>query len=302
MNGILVINKPSGFTSFDVVAVTRKALKTKKVGHMGTLDPMATGVLPILVGMATKLQSVIPETDKEYIAGFKLGISTDTQDITGNVLERAEMKISENQIRKVLSKFKGEIMQIPPMYSAVKKDGVRLYALARQGIEVERDARKVIIKKIELLNFNEKLQTGELIVRCSKGTYVRTLCNDIGAALGCGAVMTLLKRTEACGFRIEDSITLDEVKQLSNDGRIFKKLILLDAPFKCYKAIRVTENQGKRFSNGGGLMLERISIEENTKDKSLFRVYDQENKFLGLGIVNSAKRELSIYKLLCERI
>lgn len=298
MNGILIINKPENFTSFDVIAVMRKLLSTSKIGHMGTLDPMATGVLPILVGSATKLQSIIPASDKEYIAGFKLGITTDTQDITGKILKCSGVKVSKNQVRDAFCNFRGKIMQVPPMYSAVKKDGVRLYALARRGIEIERAPRQVEIKKLNLLDFDKTNSIGHFIVKCSQGTYVRTICDDLGKKLGCGAVMTSLKRTEACGFRIEDSITIDLARTLVNEDKIQNKIIPLDVPFYCYKPIKITENQGIRFSNGGSLMLERTSISDSECDKSILRVYDNKDKFLGLGIVNKEKKELAIFKLL----
>ena len=192
MNGIIVINKPSGFTSFDVVAVMRGIAKTRKAGHTGTLDPMATGVLPILLGNATKAQSLIPDSSKEYIADFRLGITTDTLDITGKIIEEKKSEISEREISDVLPEFTGNIFQIPPMYSAVQKDGKRLYELARQGIEVEREKRKVTIYKLELLEYDEKAQTGRLLTGCSGGTYIRTLIDDIGKRLGCGGVMTAL--------------------------------------------------------------------------------------------------------------
>lgn len=298
MNGILLINKQEGFTSFDVIAVMRKLLGTKKIGHMGTLDPMATGVLPVLIGNATKLQSIIPESDKEYIAGFKLGVFTDTQDITGKVLKSLEVKISKETLLKCLNQFKGKIMQIPPMYSAVKKDGVRLYELARQGIEIKREPRPIKISRLDLLNFNEQNLEGQFIVRCSKGTYVRTLCNDLGEKLGCGGVMTSLKRTLACGFRIEDSITIDTARCLTDEGRIKDKIIPMDNPFYCYRAIHITKKQGIRFINGGCLMLGRTEISNSECDKSIVRVYDNTENFLGLGIVDREKDELGIFKLL----
>lgn len=298
MNGILLINKPEGFTSFDVIAVMRKLLGMKKIGHMGTLDPMATGVLPILIGNATKLQSIIPESDKEYIAGFKLGVSTDTQDITGKILKGSKVKISQERVWKCLNEFKGEIMQIPPMYSAVKKDGVRLYALARQGIEIKREPRPIKISRLDLLNFNEKNLEGQFIVRCSKGTYIRTLCNDLGEKLGCGCVMTSLKRTLACGFRIKDSITIDTARRLTAEGRIKDKVIPMDVPFYCYRAIHITKKQGIRFTNGGNLMLGRTEISDSECDRSIIRVYDNTENFLGLGIVDREKEELVVFKLL----
>ena len=180
MDGIIIIDKPQGYTSFDVVAVMRGLCKQKKVGHTGTLDPMATGVLPILLGKATRCAPFLEDTDKEYEARFRLGVSTDTQDSTGQVMKTRERKVSREELEAILPQFRGEIQQIPPMYSAVQKDGRRLYTLARQGIEVERESRSVTIFRCDLLSFDEDVQEGSLLVACSKGTYIRTLCADLG--------------------------------------------------------------------------------------------------------------------------
>ena len=189
MNGILCINKPQGFTSFDVAAKLRGMLKTKKIGHAGTLDPMATGVLPVFVGNATKACDIMPDSSKAYRASFRLGEQSDTQDSTGTILKTAEVNCTAADIEALLPKFRGEIMQIPPMYSAVSVNGKRLYELARQGIEVERESRNVTIYSLELLNFDEETQSGTLKVACSKGTYIRTLCEDIGNYLGTGGTL-----------------------------------------------------------------------------------------------------------------
>ena len=192
MDGILVIDKPKSYTSFDVVAVMRKLCGEKKIGHTGTLDPMATGVLPILVGKATRCAPFLDDTDKEYEAEFQLGLSTDTQDITGKVVSETPHRVTKADIEAVLPQFRGEIQQLPPMYSAVQIDGKRLYSLARQGIEVERETRPVTIYQCDLLSFDEETQKGTLRIMCSKGTYVRTLCSDIGVAyLGCWVWLTL---------------------------------------------------------------------------------------------------------------
>ena len=227
MNGIIVIDKPKDFTSFDVVAVMRRLTNQKKIGHAGTLDPMATGVLPILIGKATKVQSILPDETKEYVAEFKLGIKSDTQDITGNIIEETICNIKKEDLQKVLDNFIGNIKQIPPMYSAVKQNGKRLYDLARQGIEVERRERSIKIYKLELISFLEKTQEAKILVGCSKGTYIRTLCVDIGDKLDCGAVLTSLRRTLACSFSIKDSITLDEAKRLASEKILLEKLIFL---------------------------------------------------------------------------
>lgn len=296
MNGILVIDKPQDFTSFDVVAVIRKTLHEKKTGHTGTLDPMATGVLPILLGSATKAQVLLPDSDKEYQAKFKLGITTDTLDITGKILSETPSAITEEQLNAVLPQFRGDIMQKPPMYSAVSKDGVRLYELARKGIVVEREERPVTIHKLELTSFDESTQSGTLTISCSKGTYIRVICDDIGERLGCGCVMTELRRTVACGFTVEDSLTLEKVKELAENGDIEKYIRPVDSVFSEYDSVKITENQTVRFNNGGGLMLSRLRGLKNTADGTLYRVYSNENVFLGLGVVNSEKDELSIKK------
>ena len=188
VNGILLLDKPADFTSFDVCAVVRGMLHTKKVGHSGTLDPMATGVLPILVGSATRALDLIPSHDKTYVAGFRLGMTTDTLDITGNVLSECPAEVSEDELLRAIKAFLGDIMQVPPMYSAVSVGGKKLYDLARQGVEVEREARPVTIYTLTLDSYDSGNASGVLTVSCSKGTYIRTLIDDIGKALGCGAL------------------------------------------------------------------------------------------------------------------
>lgn len=296
MNGIIIVDKPEGYTSFDVVAVMRKLLGEKKVGHTGTLDPMATGVLPILLGRATKLQAFLPITEKEYIAKIKLGLATDTLDITGKVLSSVSTCIKKEDFQAALEPFVGEIDQLPPMYSAVQKDGVRLYALARKGIEVERSPRKIVISKLELLGFDEGLQEGELLITCSKGTYIRTLCYDIGKKLGCGAVLTGLQRTKACGFSLKDSITLDEARELAANNNLQKYVLPCDLPFKSFNAANITLPQANRFRNGGGLSLDRVFFNNDQEliDSEIIRVYSAETGFIGLGKINLEKGELSV--------
>ena len=190
-NGILCIDKPEGFTSFDVVAKLRGIARERRVGHAGTLDPMATGVLPLFFGRATKACDILPRQDKRYLADFRLGVTTDTQDETGRVLcERDPSGVSEADVRKAAARFTGEIMQVPPMYSALRVEGKRLYELARQGVEVERKARPVTIHSLDFVSWDGASHTCRIDVHCSKGTYIRTLVADIGEALGCGAVMT----------------------------------------------------------------------------------------------------------------
>ena len=211
-NGIIIIDKPSGWTSMDVCAKLRGILKEKRVGHGGTLDPMATGVLPVFVGSATKAVEFAEKGDKEYVAGLRLGVVTNTQDVTGEVLSTAPVSAAQEDLEAVLPRFTGPIRQVPPMFSAIKIKGQKLYELARRGQEVERKSRPVTIHALQVLE-----RTGEaeylIRVRCSKGTYVRTLCHDIGQALGCGGCMSSLRRTMAAGFTLEDAVTLERVQE-----------------------------------------------------------------------------------------
>jgi len=211
-NGIIIIDKPSDWTSMDVCAKLRGILKEKKIGHAGTLDPMATGVLPVFVGSATRAVEFAEQGDKEYIATLRLGLVTNTQDTTGETLEEHPVTVTRSDLEAVLPRFTGEIDQIPPMFSAIKINGKKLYELARSGKEVERKARRITIREIELL---EEVSECEYIlrVRCSKGTYIRTLCHDIGAALGCGGCMASLRRTMAAGFTIAEAVTLEEAQE-----------------------------------------------------------------------------------------
>lgn len=304
MNGVLVIDKPEDFTSFDVIAVVRGVCGTKKAGHTGTLDPMATGVLPVLLGNATKAQSLMPDSDKAYEAEFMLGVRTDTLDITGSVTARKEARLRYEDIERVLPQFRGEIMQLPPMYSAVSVDGRRLYDLARQGIEVEREKRAVTIERLELLGFDEKTQTGRLSVSCSKGTYIRTLIDDIGEKLGTYAVMTKLRRTLACGYGIDEAIPLEELRALKESQGIeaVQKLIKpTETVFAPYRAVYVSAAQAKRFKNGGGLDAGRTALAKmNKQNGEIFRVYERDGGFLGLGKVNLEKAELGFLKLFLE--
>lgn len=293
MNGLLLVDKDKGFTSFDVVAITRKLTSQKKIGHTGTLDPNATGVLPLLLGNATKAQDIIPNHDKEYVAGFKLGLTTDTLDIWGEIKSELKSEVTLSELEKVLKHFRGEIEQIPPMYSAVSVDGKRLYDLARKGIEVERKSRKITVYELELLDFDENNQSGVLKVFCSKGTYIRTLIDDIGNELGVGAVMTSLDRTKACGFLKEECMSLDKIKELS-PAEIEEKLISTENLFVSFPELMVSEAQAKRFSNGGALDISRTSLRsaENIEG-NIYRIkYD--DIFFGLGIVK--ENAIKIYK------
>lgn len=301
MDGIIVVNKPQDFTSFDVVAVMRRLCGQRKIGHTGTLDPMATGVLPLLLGNATKAQDILPDSDKEYIAQFKLGIRTTTLDIWGEVTQTSKVCATLEDIEKLIPKYTGDIMQIPPMYSAVQKDGVRLYDLARQGIEVEREPRSVTISELQLLSYDSETTMGQLKIACSKGTYIRTLIDDIGNDLGCGAVMTSLVRTKACGFTLEESTSLDDIRELSKEGEQSEKTAQLlkscESLFSVYRRIEVSEKQATRFANGNPLDVDKTTLKKSANNNEIIRVCDRNGIFLGLGKIDLEKRLVKMFKL-----
>ena len=271
-NGILIVDKPAGWTSMDVCAKLRGVFHEKRVGHSGTLDPMATGVLPIFIGRATRAVEFAEKSDKEYIAGLKLGVITNTQDTTGEVLETRPVQISREQLEAALEKFRGDIMQVPPMYSAIKINGKKLYELARKGREVERPARPVTIKALEILEQQgEDLYT--IRVRCTKGTYIRTLCHDIGAALGCGGCMASLRRTMAAGFTLEDAVSLERTQA---EGDPASLLLPVDSLFagRPVLVLKSAETE-KKIRNGMTAVLPELSPGE-------YRVYAQNREFLAL--------------------
>ncbi len=299
MNGVLLINKPTDFTSFDVIAVVRRLTRQRKAGHTGTLDPNATGVLPILLGSATKAQDLILNHDKSYTAGFRLGLTTDTLDIWGTVTSEKLSEVKKEELLSVLPDFRGEISQIPPMFSAVQKNGQRLYDLARKGVEVEREPRKVTIYSLELTEFDPQSQSGFLELSCSKGTYVRTIIDDIGARLGTGAVMTSLVRTIACGFSLDECITLDEARQLAENGELEARLRSVESLFTELDELKISEQQSKRFSNGGALDITRTQLKNaNLPDKTRLRIKNRATgEFLGLGVTDSQSDTVKILKL-----
>ena len=270
MNGIICIDKPEGFTSFDVVAKLRGITKIRRIGHAGTLDPMATGVLPVFIGRATKACDMLPDSDKEYEAEFKLGVVSDTQDSTGKVLSECSASFSIEEISTVVADFLGEQEQIPPMYSAIKVDGKKLYDLARQGIEVERKPRKITVYKIELLSFDEKEQSGKLLISCSKGTYIRTICHDIGQKLGCGAVMTALRRTRAAGFTLSDCITIEEAQRLSNPEVLAEEILPIDRVFAFMDRLDLGRKKAEAFLNGVKLDAERLDYSGSDNNIAVF--------------------------------
>ena len=293
MNGILLINKPQGFTSFDVIAKLRGILKIKRLGHAGTLDPMATGVLPVFVGKATRACDIIPNNEKSYTADFRLGVVTDTQDSTGTVINTFDKKVSEDEIISVLECFRGEIDQLPPMYSAVSVNGKRLYDLARQGIEVERKSRKITVDKLEILSFDEESQTGRLFISCSKGTYIRTIIHDVGEKLSTGGIMTGLARNSSSGFKLKDCYTLEQVQQMKDNDSLEDAIIPVDKAFESYDEIQLSDVQTSMYRNGVKLDLNRVIY--NSK-MNIFRVYSNENVFLGI-----AKTDTDTMELVCDK-
>jgi len=256
------------------VAKLRGALKIKRIGHGGTLDPMATGVLPVFIGRATRAAEFCENAEKEYIAGLRLGLVTDTQDITGNILHECGASITAVELSAVIPRFLGAQKQIPPMYSAIKREGIKLYELARQGVEVPRSARDIVIPEIELLGVNGGGYS--LRVACSKGTYIRTLCHDIGAALGCGGVMSSLRRTRAGAFTIDMAHTLDDILTAVTSGNIDKYIIPIDSIFSMYSAVTLNGEETRKCKNGA--LCGAIDIPDGK-----YRFYGPDDEFIFLG-------------------
>lgn len=294
MTGFIILDKPENITSFSAVARVRRITGEKKTGHTGTLDPMATGVLPVMLGGATRFSELIPSHDKGYRAIIRLGITTDTLDITGKVLSTCEVSATATDFEKVLKSFEGEINQLPPMFSALSKDGVRLYELARKGLEIERETRQVTVYSADLLTVDEENHEFEIDVKCSAGTYIRSLAADIGTVLGCGAVLTALRRTLANGFTLDDSVTLGQLEKAAAEGKVPDFLLSVDTVLGCYPDIRVTAAQSVRFKNGGSLDLARI---EPQASFGFFRVYSDTNEFLGVGEICAGSEELTVKRV-----
>ncbi len=280
--GIILLDKPEGFTSFDVIAKLRGITKTKKIGHGGTLDPMATGLLPIFFGRATKACDIFPIQDKSYRATVKLGLTTDTQDITGTVLTTSNTIATMEQVREILPKYTGIQQQLPPMYSAVSVGGQRLYDLARQGIEVERASREINIYSITFIEGSG--DTFIIDVDSSKGTYIRTLCHDIGQALGCGATLSGLRRTKACGFDLSEAITLEEAQSLMDNGELQEKLTPIAEIFHSLPKLQLNEKDTAHYLNGVKFTAKRFGVNSETGDVS---VYGSDGDFLGISYVDS---------------
>lgn len=295
MTGWICIDKPEGMTSFTAANRVRGILGLKKTGHTGTLDPMATGVLPIALSGTTRFIELLPVHEKAYTARVRLGLTTDTLDITGQVLSAAAVKVTPSEIEAAAKSYLGETLQTPPMYSALRQNGVRLYELARRGESVERPQRKICISDISITDITENEFT--LTVACSAGTYIRSLADDIGKKLGCGAVLTALRRTAANGFTLKNCISLQELEQLRDENRVSEAVQVTDNPLASYPAITVTGAQSVRFSNGGSLLRARVG---NPK-MGYYRVYDPTQKFLGLGEVESdAADSLSVKRVFVD--
>lgn len=302
MNGVIVLDKPQDFTSFDAVAVMRGLAKERKIGHTGTLDPMATGVLPLLLGRAAKAADLLPDTEKEYRAGFRLGERRDTGDVTGAVVETDTVPVDRDALERALEGFRGEISQIPPMYSAVSVNGRRLYELARRGIEVEREPRRVRIGELVLEAYDGETREGVLRAACSKGTYIRTLIEDIAKAAGSCGVMTSLRRVRACGFPEAEALSLDRLRELAAAGEMGSVLRPVESLFEPYPAVCVSAAQASRFQNGGSLALDRLRMPRIALSEGMrFRICGPAQRFLGLGRIDAEKAELRFLKLFAEQ-
>lgn len=294
MTGFINLYKPEGITSFLCVAKVRRIMGEKKAGHCGTLDPMAEGVLPIMLGGATRFLEFLPDSKKRYTAKMRLGLTTDTLDITGTVLSESKVTSTYEDVLLASEKYKGDIMQVPPMYSALNKDGVKLYKLARQGVEVEREPRPATISRLDIKEADKENEY-ILDIECSSGTYVRTLIDDIGRDLGCGAVMTELLRTMGAGFDISKTVTLEKLEN-APDPSVF--LISVEEALNAYPTLVVSDGQSHRFCNGGDLNLDRI---KGSKVNGLYRVYSPDKKFIGLGEADDEKGTLAFRRVYQER-
>ena len=297
MQGLLLLNKPEGKTSFSAVAAVKRLAHEKKVGHTGTLDPMATGVLPIFLGRATALSGLLLDGDKRYIAGVKLGITTDTDDITGKVLTQNSVNVTDEQLQGALEHFVGKQEQIPPMYSALKVNGKKLYELAREGKEIERKPRHVDIPYINIEEIS--LPNVRFTVGCSKGTYIRSLCFDIGEKLGCGAAMSALERTRVGSFNIADAHKLGEIEQMMNNGTIFDYVLEPDKVFDEYKKVYVKKEFEKVLLNGNKLYFEQLDLKEKCwfDNEEKVSVYTHDGQFKAVYAFFKAERGFKPFKM-----
>lgn len=299
MNGIIVIDKEAGFTSHDVVAKMRGICGQRKIGHTGTLDPMATGVLPVCLGSATKLCDMLADGDKEYLAELLLGVETDTQDVTGQVTARHPVDVTEEEIRGAALSFTGEYLQMPPMYSALKVNGRKLYELARAGKEIERKARPVKIYELEILECS--FSVVRMRVVCSKGTYIRTLCADIGERLGCGGTMQSLRRTRVGEFRLEDGFTLEELQRLKNEDRLSSSVRPVDSVFGECPLLHVGE-EGCRLLDNGNAIAPELTLEGKVYGAGRWvRMYRPDNRFAGIYTYEPSRAWYKPVKMFLEK-
>ena len=313
-NGLINIYKEPGFTSNDVVAKMRGILRQKKIGHTGTLDPDAVGVLVVCLGTGTKLVEMLTDHDKEYIAVVKLGVVTDTQDMSGQVLETADVNVTGEQLREAAKAFVGDYDQIPPMYSAIKQNGKKLYELAREGIEVERKPRKIHIDAITILD-DSHLESDHIFtmeVKCSKGTYIRTLCHDIGARLGCGAAMQHLTRTRVGAFSLDTAITLSQLEAMRDEGTLDSVIKSPEYIFRDLDAIHVKDSAKKLLVNGNSFRADNVVnedpdgvndtefAEEMFKNGNSFRVYSEDDEFFGIYTYNGRTKQFGVDKFFYE--
>ena len=294
LNGIINIYKEKGFTSHDVVAKMRGICKQKKIGHTGTLDPDATGVLPVCLGSGTKLCDMFTDKDKEYVAELLLGVETDTQDVTGQILKQSEVNVTEEQVREAVLSFQGEYMQIPPMYSALKVNGKKLYELARAGKEVERQARPVTIHEIEIQEMN--LPVVKIRVACSKGTYIRTLCADIGEKLGCGGTMQSLLRTKVGIFELKDAVTLSQLEQIRDEQGLESVLYPVDSAFEECPTLHIKPEFRKLLDNGNPFYPNQ-TVEKITHPEGIWVKVYGETQFYGVFAYDKSNRRYKPVKM-----
>lgn len=295
INGIINIHKEKGFTSHDVVAKLRGICGQKKIGHTGTLDPMATGVLPVCLGSGTKVCDMLTDKDKEYVAELLLGCTTDTQDVTGEVLSQCEVAVSEEEVHKAVMSFVGDYEQVPPMYSALKVNGKKLYELAREGKEVERKARAVRILEIEILDM--QLPVVKMRVACSKGTYIRTLCADIGEKLGCGGTMKSLVRSKVSEFILDEALTLGQLQKLKDEGRLLEAVMPVDGCFAECPALHVKEQWRKLLENGNAFYANQTLENKTFPAGQWVRIYREEGSFAGIYAYDAGKKWYSPIKM-----
>lgn len=300
VHGVLNVYKEKGFTSHDVVAKLRGIVGQKKIGHTGTLDPDATGVLPVCLGKATKLCDLLTEKDKTYEAILLLGKTTDTQDVSGTVLEEKDVAgITEEAVKETIRSFVGAYDQVPPMYSALKVNGKKLYELAREGIEIERKARRVEIFHIEIKEIN--LPRVRMEISCSKGTYIRTLCHDIGEKLGCGGCMEELIRTKVSMFSIEESLTLSQIEEKKSEGKLDEILRSIDEMFPDYKKMKIREKYCPLLYNGNPFYVNQAEDGGEVEDGEQVLVYDHEGRFVGIYRYEKKTRMFKIVKMFFDR-